>query len=70
MAAERIVSCPQCGKPVVWTRESRYRPFCSQRCKMLDLGTWASEGYRIPIAENDADESKDDDVNDERDRSV
>jgi endogenous inhibitor of DNA gyrase (YacG/DUF329 family) len=44
----RVVDCPICGKPVVWVAESRFRPFCSARCKEIDLGTWASEGYRVP----------------------
>ncbi|WP_417067842.1 DNA gyrase inhibitor YacG [Niveibacterium terrae] len=44
----RTVKCPTCGKPVEWTPESRYRPFCSERCKLIDLGAWASETYRVP----------------------
>ena len=47
MQASRIVKCPQCGTSVPWTAESKWRPFCSERCRMIDLGTWASEGYRI-----------------------
>lgn len=43
-----VVSCPQCGKEVVWNSDSRYRPFCSERCKLIDLGQWANEEYRIP----------------------
>jgi endogenous inhibitor of DNA gyrase (YacG/DUF329 family) len=35
----------------VWAPESPYRPFCSERCKLIDLGAWASESYRIPVAE-------------------
>ena len=46
-----VVKCPQCGKPVAWTAESTWRPFCSERCKMIDLGAWASERYRIRTAE-------------------
>ena len=46
-AAPRMVSCPTCGKQVPWTPESHFRPFCSERCKNVDLGAWASEGYRI-----------------------
>jgi len=57
--AQRIVNCPQCGKPVPWTPESRYRPFCSQRCKMIDLGAWASEAYRVPVVEEDDEASND-----------
>jgi uncharacterized protein len=43
----RIVKCPQCGTPVPWTPASKWRPFCSERCKLIDLGAWASEQYRI-----------------------
>jgi endogenous inhibitor of DNA gyrase (YacG/DUF329 family) len=49
--APRIVPCPQCGKPVEWTPASRFRPFCSERCKMIDLGAWATGAYRIPTEE-------------------
>ena len=56
-APPRLVKCPQCGKPVEWTAASRWRPFCSERCKMLDLGAWASEAYRIPVDESADDES-------------
>jgi endogenous inhibitor of DNA gyrase (YacG/DUF329 family) len=47
-AKQKTVACPQCGKEVVWSAESPYRPFCSERCKLIDLGQWANEGYRIP----------------------
>ena len=43
-----IVDCPTCGKKVEWTDASRYRPFCSERCKQIDLGAWAEEKYIIP----------------------
>lgn len=45
----RSVSCPECGEPVLWTEVSRYRPFCSARCKGIDLGAWASGDYVIPV---------------------
>lgn len=51
MNAPRIVRCPQCGKPVPWTTESKWRPFCSERCRTLDLGAWLSERYRVPSDE-------------------
>jgi endogenous inhibitor of DNA gyrase (YacG/DUF329 family) len=47
-----VVTCPACGKPVEWRPENRYRPFCSERCKQIDLGAWANEEYRIPAAED------------------
>lgn len=55
--APRTVKCPTCGKPVAWKAENRFRPFCSERCRQIDLGAWASENYRVPAdAPPDADE--------------
>ena len=51
--AERLVNCPRCGTKVVWSTGNPWRPFCSEHCKMMDLGAWASEQYRIPVAEYD-----------------
>lgn len=53
----RLVNCPQCGKAVEWLPENAYRPFCSQRCKQLDLGAWASEEYRVPTSPPDSGEA-------------
>jgi endogenous inhibitor of DNA gyrase (YacG/DUF329 family) len=53
----RVVACPQCRAPVEWTPAARWRPFCSERCKMIDLGAWASEAYRVPVDEPAEDES-------------
>jgi uncharacterized protein len=47
----RVVACPACGARVDWTPAARWRPFCSERCKMIDAGAWASEAYRVPVAE-------------------
>ncbi|MBE0439706.1 MAG: DNA gyrase inhibitor YacG [Gammaproteobacteria bacterium] len=44
----KIVTCPQCGKLVEWVPEQQWRPFCSERCKLIDLGDWAAENHRIP----------------------
>lgn len=41
------VQCPTCHKPVTWQPESRFRPFCSARCKLIDLGEWANEKHSI-----------------------
>lgn len=41
------VECPTCGKPVTWTPDSTWRPFCSQRCRLIDLGDWLDETHRI-----------------------
>jgi endogenous inhibitor of DNA gyrase (YacG/DUF329 family) len=42
-----VVDCPTCGKKVEWTESSKFRPFCSERCKQIDLGSWAEEKYKI-----------------------
>jgi len=47
----RVVSCPQCGKPARWDLSNSFRPFCCERCRLIDLGAWASENYRIPVAD-------------------
>ncbi|MEF9943206.1 MAG: DNA gyrase inhibitor YacG [Burkholderiaceae bacterium] len=45
MAAK--VPCPTCGKQVEWNEKNASRPFCSERCKSIDLGAWAAEQYRV-----------------------
>lgn len=42
------IKCPQCGEETVYSDENPYRPFCSERCRLIDLGEWASESYQIP----------------------
>lgn len=51
--AVRKVRCPQCGEDAIWTPENPWRPFCSERCKQIDLGCWASDSYRIGGAVSD-----------------
>ena len=47
-AKPRIVRCPQCGGESVYAPTNPYRPFCSARCKGIDLGAWANEEFRVP----------------------
>lgn len=47
MKKDVVVDCPACGRKTPFTASNRWRPFCSQRCKNLDLGAWAAERYRI-----------------------
>jgi hypothetical protein len=54
------VNCPTCMKKVVWSEASPWRPFCSQRCKLIDFGDWASERNTIP-AETPLLDDEDDD---------
>ncbi len=48
---EKIVNCPTCRKPVVWSPDNPWRPFCCERCKLIDLGEWFEERHRIPDQE-------------------
>ncbi|HQO26762.1 MAG TPA: DNA gyrase inhibitor YacG [Acidobacteriota bacterium] len=43
---ERTVHCPVCRRPVSW-EDTPYRPFCSERCRLMDLGRWADGAYRV-----------------------
>lgn len=51
----RFVACPQCGAQVAWVAANRYRPFCSERCRQIDLGAWAAGDYRVPAVDAPAD---------------
>ncbi|MDO9008485.1 MAG: DNA gyrase inhibitor YacG [Thiobacillus sp.] len=48
-----VVNCPTCNAAVSWTAENRWKPFCSERCKLIDLGQWAAEKYRVPAEEQE-----------------
>lgn len=45
-----VVKCPQCKVEVLW-EGNPFRPFCSERCRLIDLGAWTEERYRIPGTE-------------------
>ncbi|MBL4583831.1 MAG: DNA gyrase inhibitor YacG [Pseudomonadales bacterium] len=44
----RILPCPTCSKPAAWVTTNNARPFCSDRCKLIDLGAWSSGEHAIP----------------------
>jgi hypothetical protein len=44
---KNTINCPHCGKKKTWTAENVFKPFCSERCKLIDLGGWAAEKYRV-----------------------
>ncbi|VEC45164.1 zinc-binding protein [Escherichia coli] len=48
MSETITVNCPTCGKTVVWGEISPFRPFCSKRCQLIDLGEWAAEENESP----------------------
>jgi endogenous inhibitor of DNA gyrase (YacG/DUF329 family) len=59
MALARV-RCPRCRKEVAW-EGNPWRPFCSERCRLVDLGGWATERHRIPGAEEPEEGADEDD---------
>ncbi|HET7313170.1 DNA gyrase inhibitor YacG [Salinisphaera sp.] len=57
MTSKQHAPCPQCGELADMTSNNSYRPFCSRRCKLIDLGDWLDESNRIPNPEGSADPS-------------
>ena len=55
----RMVPCPRCGALAPYAPENRWRPFCGERCRMIDLGAWASEAYRVPGSAEPAPQAQD-----------
>lgn len=56
------IQCPKCGETSLW-ENNPYRPFCSERCKLIDFGAWANESYKLPTqdapqAEGDGEENQ------------
>lgn len=48
MSKPTTVPCPTCKTEIQWSSDNPYRPFCCERCKLIDLGAWASEEHAIP----------------------
>jgi endogenous inhibitor of DNA gyrase (YacG/DUF329 family) len=53
-----MVKCPTCEKKVEW-QDNLWRPFCSERCKLIDFSRWANEEYRVPSKEINPDDVTD-----------
>ncbi|MBA3660904.1 MAG: DNA gyrase inhibitor YacG [Gammaproteobacteria bacterium] len=63
MNQKTIITCPTCKKTSVWDTQNAFRPFCSERCKLIDLGDWASEKHRVagdPVSNQDEDDTNQD----------
>lgn len=56
----KLVTCPTCGGDSVFAPSNPFRPFCSERCKNIDLGAWASESFRMPANPPPEDQLTDD----------
>ena len=52
-APAKTVPCPRCGAQALYAPANPWRPFCTERCRVIDLGAWASEAYRVPVAQQD-----------------
>ena len=48
VAKPRQIACPTCKKLIEYSINNQFRPFCSKRCQMIDLGDWANENFKIP----------------------
>jgi hypothetical protein len=55
------VKCPTCGRPVEWTEAARWKPFCSERCRLVDLHGWFSEERALPADEPLPDQAQNED---------
>jgi endogenous inhibitor of DNA gyrase (YacG/DUF329 family) len=60
MISKKEIKCPHCGLLSFYTEENKFRPFCSERCRMIDLGHWAAETYRVPLKNEEG--YKEDDI--------
>ncbi len=47
---KKIIKCPSCEKLAEWSENNPWRPFCCERCRLIDLGAWADESHRIASA--------------------
>lgn len=61
---KQTICCPHCGKKNTWTKDNKSRPFCSARCKLIDLGAWADGQHSIP-----GDPASPDDINRETEKN-
>ncbi len=56
---KKTINCPCCGKKNTWQSENKFKPFCSDRCKLIDLGEWANESRKIPAEPADLNSTDD-----------
>jgi endogenous inhibitor of DNA gyrase (YacG/DUF329 family) len=64
---QKRINCPICKKETTW-ENNPFRPFCSERCRLMDLGKWASGDYRIPGDKKDVVSQEDEKKNTSRSR--
>lgn len=61
----KMIRCPHCQREIEWSERWPQRPFCSERCRLIDLGAWADETYRISGGEKPRTEKQDEDLGQE-----
>jgi endogenous inhibitor of DNA gyrase (YacG/DUF329 family) len=49
----KFVYCPACAKEIIWSDTNPFRPFCSEKCRLIDLGDWLSEKHFIYVSEEE-----------------
>lgn len=59
---KKEIKCPQCGHLTFYSIDNPFRPFCSERCRLIDLGDWASEAYKISHTNNDQNQEDDEEA--------
>lgn len=59
-AVMKVIKCPTCQKEITWSKDYPFRPFCCERCRLIDLGSWADGSYAIPSVEPPEDEDIED----------
>ncbi len=64
---KREIKCPQCGHLTFYSPDNPFRPFCSERCRLIDLGDWASESYKVSHTNNDNDQDLENKKTDQED---
>lgn len=53
-----FIQCPTCHKKIEYSNTNPFRPFCSERCQLIDLGAWANEDYKIPYMQEKQEEDE------------
>lgn len=64
---EREASCPSCKTKIIYSPTNPFRPFCSERCRILDLGAWASGQYIVPVSKENSGEQDEESLKSEQD---
>jgi endogenous inhibitor of DNA gyrase (YacG/DUF329 family) len=62
MSAAIKSKCPVCKRVTVYSEDNPYRPFCTKRCKLIDLGAWLNGAYSIAAEEDDSENSLSDEI--------